>query len=54
MERMESRERILGSILGAAVGDAMGAVTETKTPEMIKNGSAAMSTTCCPARKIRL
>ncbi|MCE5188697.1 MAG: ADP-ribosylglycohydrolase family protein [Eubacteriales bacterium] len=33
---MDVKSRILGSILGAAVGDAMGAVTETKTPEMIR------------------
>ena len=33
---MDDQSRILGSILGAAVGDAMGAVTETKTPEMIR------------------
>lgn len=32
---MGQLERVYGSIVGAAVGDAMGAVTETKTPDMI-------------------
>lgn len=32
----EQYNKILGSILGAAVGDAMGAVTETRTTQMIK------------------
>ena len=32
---MDTYQRILGSILGAAVGDAMGAATETKNTEMI-------------------
>jgi ADP-ribosylglycohydrolase len=33
---METKDKILGSILGAAVGDAMGAVTETRSAERIK------------------
>ncbi len=32
---MNSFKRVYGSIFGAAVGDAMGAVTESKTPDMI-------------------
>lgn len=32
---MDTYQRILGSILGAAVGDAMGAATETKNTDMI-------------------
>lgn len=34
--KVDTYDKILGSILGAAVGDAMGAFTETRTPEMIK------------------
>lgn len=33
---MNNRDKILGCILGAAVGDAMGAVTETRSAERIK------------------
>ena len=33
---MNVKDKILGSILGAAVGDAMGAVTETRSIERIK------------------
>ena len=33
---MDSYNRVLGSFLGAAIGDAMGAATETMTPEMIR------------------
>ena len=33
---MELRDKILGSLFGAAVGDAMGAATELRTKEMIK------------------
>lgn len=32
---MKKHEKVLGCILGAAVGDAMGAATETRTSEMI-------------------
>lgn len=34
---MIKRDNIFGAILGAAAGDAMGAVTETMTPQQIKN-----------------
>lgn len=34
---MDNFTHVYGSILGAAVGDAMGSVTESKTPEMIKS-----------------
>ena len=30
------KEKILGGLLGAAIGDALGALTETYTPAMIK------------------
>lgn len=33
---MTLEERILGSLLGGAIGDAMGAATETRTPELIR------------------
>lgn len=33
---MDNYQRVFGAVLGAAVGDAMGAVTESKTPEMIR------------------
>lgn len=33
---MEQYDKVFGSIFGAAVGDAMGAVTETRSAEMIK------------------
>lgn len=33
---MEKYNKVLGSIVGAAAGDAMGAVTETRSAEMIK------------------
>lgn len=33
---MELREKILGSLLGAAIGDAMGAATELRPKEMIR------------------
>lgn len=33
---MELRDKVLGSLLGAAVGDAMGAATELRTKEMIR------------------
>ena len=33
---MELKDRILGGLIGAAVGDAFGSVTETKTTEAIK------------------
>lgn len=33
---MDSSRRVLGSFWGAAVGDAMGAATETMTPDMIR------------------
>ena len=32
---MDSYERVLGCFYGAAIGDAMGAATETMTPQMI-------------------
>ena len=32
---METYSRVLGAFLGAALGDAMGANTESKTPAMI-------------------
>lgn len=33
---MDVKDKLLGSILGAAVGDAMGAITETRSAERIK------------------
>ena len=30
------KDKILGSIMGAALGDAMGAITETRSAERIK------------------
>lgn len=42
---MTTEERILGSLLGAAVGDAMGAVTETKTTEAIVKRHGGFVTT---------
>lgn len=33
---MDSYDKVLGCIWGAAIGDAMGAATETKTPAMIR------------------
>ena len=33
---MKTNEKLLGSIYGAALGDAMGALTETRSAEMIK------------------
>ena len=33
---MNTLDKISGCILGAAVGDAMGAATETRTMEMIR------------------
>lgn len=41
------QSKILGGLLAAAVGDAMGAATEIRTTGMIKSGSAAMSPTLC-------
>ncbi len=34
---MEKYDKVFGSILGAAVGDAMGGITETRSAEMIKD-----------------
>lgn len=42
---MTTEERILGALLGAAVGDAMGAVTETKTTEAIVKRHGGFVTT---------
>lgn len=33
---MKTNDKLLGSIYGAALGDAMGALTETRSAEMIK------------------
>lgn len=45
---MINREKILGSLVGAAVGDAMGAATELRTKEMIYERFGGQVTTIIP------
>ena len=43
---MTLEERILGSLLGGAIGDAMGAATETRTPEPVSYTHLTLPTIC--------